>query len=263
MIKKYKLIILMLTQNNEKTIKRSIKSFYNQADKIIVIDSYSTDKTCAILKKKKIKIIKKKFINCPTSLNYGMKHIEKNYKNSIVLRVDSDETIHFKKDIKIIKSLMANILFNNNKNISILRVVTKNNLLISNNLKRFVARVSLAKARYNKRPMDEKLFGQSVNFNFLEINDFLAPNIKKHLIKHIKYAKLEFLSNTKKYSIKNSYQKIYYSMPIFIRSISYGIILLLTVRINKNFIYNLCYQFIRGIVYRIYVDFLIFKNFFK
>ena len=53
MIKKYKLIILMLTQNNEKTIKRSIKSFYNQADKIIVIDSYSTDKTCAILKKKK------------------------------------------------------------------------------------------------------------------------------------------------------------------------------------------------------------------
>ena len=62
MLKK-KLVFLILSENSQKTIKKTIDSIYKYADKIVVIDSFSKDNTCHILKKKKIKILKKKFNN--------------------------------------------------------------------------------------------------------------------------------------------------------------------------------------------------------
>jgi len=61
MLKK-KLVFLILTQDSEKTIKKTIDSIYKYADKIIVVDGYSKDNTCDILKKKKLKFLKKNSI---------------------------------------------------------------------------------------------------------------------------------------------------------------------------------------------------------
>ena len=258
MLKK-KLVFLILSENSQKTIKKTIDSIYKYADKIVVIDSFSKDNTCHILKKKKIKILKKKFNNCSTSLNYGMKYIDKNLNNSIVLRIDSDEILVKKKKFRNLKTKLINDL-EDNCNIAILRKVLKNNLEIASDLKKFTVRISPSNARYISRKMDEILEGKKKYISYLEVHDILAPEISHHIKKHKIWATLE-LESYKLFLEKNFKYSFYYFLPIFIRSFLFGFFLMFKIKINKNFYYNLKYQFIRGIYYRMHVDFLILKNF--
>jgi glycosyltransferase involved in cell wall biosynthesis len=55
-----KITAIIPTLNEEIHIEEAIKSV-NFADEIIVIDSYSTDKTLALAEKHTVKIIKRKF----------------------------------------------------------------------------------------------------------------------------------------------------------------------------------------------------------
>jgi len=253
MLKKNFFIGLILTTNNQTTIRECIESIYQSVDKIIVVDGGSTDETINILSSyKKVKILKKKFTYCSRSLNFGMIYINRFYKNSIVIRLDSDEIIFFKKNAKreIIKIIQE-------KNIMVLRSVYRNKNLISSQLSKFVARISTASVRYVNRPMDEKLIGQEKKIYSIIIHDILGPDLRSHFIKHIKYALLE--SNS--YKNTNTFnQRLYYNSPIFLRSLVYSFYLMFTASINKNFFYNISYQLIRGFVFRFYTDILIAKK---
>jgi len=253
MLKKNFFIGLILTTNNQTTIRKCIESIYQSVDKIIVVDGGSTDETINILSSyKKIKILKKKFSYCSRSLNFGMIYINRFYKNSIVIRLDSDEIIFFKKNAKreIIKIIKKN-------NIAVFRKVYRGKNLISNQLSKFVARISTTSTRYTNRSMDEKLIGSEKKIYSIIIHDILGPDLRSHFIKHIKYALLE--SNSYK-NVSSLNQRYYYNSPIFLRSLAYSFILVFTASINKNFFYNVSYQFIRGFVFRIYTDFLIAKK---
>ena len=253
MLKKNFFICLILTTNNQHTIRKSIESIYKLVDKIIVVDGGSTDATINILSSyKKIKILKKKFRNCSTSLNFGMIYINRFYKNAIVIRLDSDEIITFRKNIKreIIKIA-------HKENLMVIRKVYRNHKIISNELTKFVGRISSSYARYTNRPMDEKLIGPTKKIYGIEIKDILSPDLKTHFKKHINYAYLEADSYKKKNSLK---QTIYYNSPIFLRSLVYSFYLMFTASINKNFFYNISYQCIRGFVFRFYTDILIVKK---
>jgi hypothetical protein len=259
MLKKTKLIFLILTQNSESTINQCIDSINSFADVIVVIDGFSSDNTRILLKKKKIKILKKKFVNCSNSLSFGMSYINKKYKNSIVFRLDSDEKLITLKSDKYLKSDFFNIILKKKNNVSILRKVVKNNRIISKDLTRFVTRVSASDALYNDLPMDEKIIGRSKKYYYIQIHDFLGPSIINHFKKHIQYAHLELETYLNK-KFNNPQKKKYYELPIFLRSIAYGFFLLFASQINRNFLYNFIYQFIRGIIFRVYVDFLILKK---
>lgn len=259
MLKK-KLVFLILTQNSEKTIKKTIDSIYKYADKIVVVDGFSKDNTCEILKKKNIKILKKKFYNCPSSLNYGMDYIYKKINNSIVFRIDSDEILVKKKQVKNLKTKLLNDFEKKKCNIEIKRKVLKNDLEIASDLDKFVARISAPGARYTNRKMDEVLIGKTIKISYIKVYDILEPEITHHIKKHKLWARLE-LASYKSSSETNLKYKFYYLFPIFIRSFLFGIFLIFKIKINKNFYYNLKYQFIRGIYYRMYVDFLILKKF--
>jgi len=259
MLKK-KLVFLILTQDSEKTIKKTIDSIYKYADKIIVVDGYSKDNTCDILKKKKIKILKKKFYSCPSSLNFGMKYIDKKINNSLVFRIDSDEILVRKKQVKNLKTRLINDFEKLKCNIEIKRKVLKNDLEITSDLEKFVSRISAPNVKYSDREMDEILLGESKKISYIEVYDILGPEIFHHIKKHKLWARLE-LASYKIHSEKEFKYKFYYSLPIFIRSFLFGVFLILKTKINKNFYYNLKYQFIRGIYYRMYVDFLILKKF--
>jgi len=259
MLKK-KLVFLILTQNSEKTIKKTIDSIYKYADKIVVVDGFSEDNTCEILKKKKIKILKKKFYNCPSSLNYAMDYIKKKINNSIVFRIDSDEILVKKKQVKNLKTKLFNDFEKKKCNIEIKRKVLKNDLEIASDLQKFVARISASNARYTNRKMDEVLIGKSKKISYVMVHDILEPEISHHINKHKLWARLEFVSY-KLGSETKFKNKFYYLFPIFIRSFLFGVFLMLKIKINKNFYYNLKYQFIRGMYYRMYVDFLILKKF--
>lgn len=259
MLKK-KILTLILVQNNENTILRASDSVESFSDVILAVDGGSTDNTINILKKKrKVKILKKKFINCSNSLNYAMNFISKNFKNFIILRIDSDEEIIFSKKIKNKKKYLINNFLQNNKNLAIIRKVTFNNLTITKDLTSSTSRISNSSSRYICRPMDEKLIGEFKIIKGIIINDFANISLKKHFFKHLKYANFELLSYKKK--IFNKKQKLYYQLPIFIRAILFGLYSMKFVNFNKNIFYNIIYQLIRTLFYRIYIDFLIFKKF--
>ena len=77
---KNKIAIIILTFNSEKIIKSTVLAAKKISNNIIILDSYSTDKTITILKKLKCKIYKRKFINYSDQRNYIIKKCNKNYK---------------------------------------------------------------------------------------------------------------------------------------------------------------------------------------
>ena len=91
---------IILTNNEEKHLERCITSLQNIIQRIVVIDSFSTDTTLEILKKHNVEFYQKEWVNYSSQLNWG---IEKaNIKTDWVLRIDPDElpSEHFKKNIK-------------------------------------------------------------------------------------------------------------------------------------------------------------------
>jgi hypothetical protein len=181
-----------------------------------------------------------------------MIYINRFYKNSIVIRLDSDEIFLFKKNAKreIIKIIKK-------QNIEVLRKVYCSENLISAQLSKFVVRISTTSARYINRSMDETIIGPKKKIYSIIIKDILGPDLRYHLKKHITYALLEANSYKK---INTLNQRLYYKCPIFLRSLVYSFYLMFTPSINKNFFYNISFQFIRGFVFRFYTDILIAKK---
>ena len=230
---------IILTYNEEKHIKRCILSIRKFVKKIIIIDSYSNDKTIQIAKKYKAKIYKHKFVNQSKQINWGIKNIK--FTTKWLLRIDADEYLTKPLKDKVIIKLRSNdsnysgISFNRkikfiNKEINFgitsphktLRIWKKN------------------KGRCLDHWMDEQII---VNGDVIHINETLIDHNLNSFNwwkkKHINYAKREAINfflmsnvfniknenkkNLKKinsqYKSKYNKTKIYYKIPIFIRPI--------------------------------------------
>lgn len=86
------LTVIILAQNEEKNIVRSVSSVKDIAKRIIVIDSGSTDKTIELAEKSGAEVIKHSpFVNYATQFNWGLKYAQ--IKTKWVLRLDADEQI--------------------------------------------------------------------------------------------------------------------------------------------------------------------------
>jgi len=81
---------LVLTYNEEKNIERCLKSL-QWCDEVVVLDSYSTDRTIEIAKKLGAVVVMKEFEDYASQRNYGLNSID--YKNEWVLMVDADEIV--------------------------------------------------------------------------------------------------------------------------------------------------------------------------
>lgn len=102
-----KITAVVLTKNEEKNIKRCLKSL-DFCDEIIIIDDYSTDKTLDIVYKtcKNIKVFKKELKgNFAEQRNFAMSKA----KNDWVLFVDADEEV-----TKNLKLRIKNLEFDKN-----------------------------------------------------------------------------------------------------------------------------------------------------
>lgn len=84
-----KISVVVLTQNNEKTIARCLNSVVSFADEIIVVDSFSTDETKKICTSFSAKVFSKKFVSTAESRNFGLHKT----KNDWVFFIDSDEAV--------------------------------------------------------------------------------------------------------------------------------------------------------------------------
>ena len=96
-----KLSVVIITFNEEKNIERCLKSAQYVADEIIVVDSFSTDKTKEICNSFKTKFIENPFEGHIQQKNFAAKQATYNY----VLSLDADEVLsdELKKSILDIK----------------------------------------------------------------------------------------------------------------------------------------------------------------
>ena len=94
-----KLSVVIITFNEARNIKRAIQSVENIADEIIVVDSFSTDKTQAICESLNVSFYQQKW------LGYAE---QKNYANSLVnfptiFSLDADEALDKELEQEILK----------------------------------------------------------------------------------------------------------------------------------------------------------------
>jgi len=104
-IEKKKLSVLIITLNEERYIKSLLEDI-DFADEIIVVDSYSSDKTVSIIQSiPNVKLIQNQFIDYTSQRNFALDQA----KNNWILFIDADE--------RLTPELKAEILATiNNKN---------------------------------------------------------------------------------------------------------------------------------------------------
>ena len=95
-----KISAIIPTFNEERNIEGAILSL-KFADEIIVIDSFSTDKTIEIAKKHHVKIIQRKFDNFSSQKNYAIKTAKYDW----IFMLDADERLTEKSKREIFKKI--------------------------------------------------------------------------------------------------------------------------------------------------------------
>jgi glycosyltransferase involved in cell wall biosynthesis len=97
-----KISVVIITFNEEKNIERCLNSVKDIADEIIVVDSFSTDKTKEICLKYKVLFFEQKFLGHIEQKNFALEKANNNY----VLSLDADEELSNKliSEILLIKA---------------------------------------------------------------------------------------------------------------------------------------------------------------
>ncbi len=94
-----KLSVVIITFNEEKNIERCLQSVKNIADDIVVIDSYSKDKTKEICQKHNVNFIERIFDGYSNQKNFGID----NAKYEYILSIDADEALSEQLEKSIIE----------------------------------------------------------------------------------------------------------------------------------------------------------------
>ncbi|WP_405223947.1 glycosyltransferase family 2 protein [Lentisalinibacter sediminis] len=82
---------LILTLNEELHLERCILSVRSCVDEVVVVDSYSTDKTIEIARRCGARVVQHKWVNYATQFNWGLTCLADS--TGWVLRIDADEYI--------------------------------------------------------------------------------------------------------------------------------------------------------------------------
>lgn len=93
-----KLSVIIITLNEERNIERAVKSVLNIADEIIVLDSFSTDKTEAICAKYPVRFIQEKWQGYAATKNSANALASNNW----IFSLDADEEVDSKLEKEII-----------------------------------------------------------------------------------------------------------------------------------------------------------------
>jgi len=80
---------VIITFNEEKNIERCVLSAQKVADEVIVLDSFSTDKTIAICEALNVKVYQHKWLGYADQKNLANKHASNDY----ILSLDADEAL--------------------------------------------------------------------------------------------------------------------------------------------------------------------------
>ena len=257
---------LILTYNEEIHIERCIKSLINNVNEIIIVDSFSKDKTIEICNKyKKVRFYKHKFKNHANQINWALKNLK--IKSKWIIRLDADEIVekNFFRKLKKIQNLgnfnALNIIIEHNflgKRIRHGGVYPQNQIRIWKKNLGF----------FDNKPMDEKMIIKKNNIlkSNLKIIDHNLNGLKFWFQKHKTYAakeaELNFLIIKKKIKFQKHEKKIldkifYYKFPLFLRAF---LLFLYRYLIKKGFLdgfLGIKFTLLQTLYYRLLVDYFI------
>ena len=100
-----KLSVVIITFNEEKNIERCLKSVLKIADEIIVVDSFSTDKTKSICESYNVVFKQKKWTGYSNQKNYANSLAKFDY----IFSLDADEAVDKTLEIEILKIKSENL----------------------------------------------------------------------------------------------------------------------------------------------------------
>lgn len=185
---------LIITKNEEIHIERCINNIKKLVSDILIIDSFSNDKTIEIAKKLNIKFIQNKFINHAKQFNFGLSQLSQD--TDWVLKIDADEILT--------SSLIAEIknkLPKLNKNIN--GIYIKRHLVFQDTLIKY-GRLSpvrllrlfrFQKGKCDNRWVDEKIKVEGKTVQFKEyIIDQNLKSLSEWIRKHDRYSSAEALN---------------------------------------------------------------------
>jgi glycosyltransferase involved in cell wall biosynthesis len=95
-----KLSAVIITFNEEEHLEKCLKSLKGIADEIVVVDSFSTDKTLEICNQFDVRIIKQKFLGYKEQKNFALKQAKYDY----ILSLDGDEALSERLKLSILET---------------------------------------------------------------------------------------------------------------------------------------------------------------
>lgn len=237
MNKKSSITAIILTYNEEIHLQRCIDSIKNICERIIVVDSFSTDSTEKIGEQNNVDFYQNKWINYATQFNWGLKNTS--ISSDWVLRIDADEYL-----LPELQSEISNKIDNVPEDISGIELYLRR-VFLNRHIKRGLGKIKMIrlfrtnKAFVENRWMDEHIKiieGNTMVFDG-EFADHNLNNISWWTHKHNGYSIREAIDllniefnlfgakelgalNTQANSKRNKKEK-YVNSPLFIRSFIY------------------------------------------
>jgi len=272
---KISISVIILTYNEELNLENCLKNIADWVNEIIIVDSFSSDKTLEIAKKYTSKIVKHSFVNQAEQFNWALDNLE--IKNDWILRLDADE--HLTEELK--KEISQTLINADKKlidadNISINQQNQHESACAVNGyyIKRrvyFMGRFikhggyypawilrlfKKGEARSEEREMDEHIIllaGQAGKLN----NDFIDDNkqsLNRWIEKHNSYSLREAEAAIKENYGGKKNRAFYYKLPLFCRAFLYFVyryFFRLGFLDGKE---GLIFHFLQGFWYRFLVD---------
>lgn len=255
---------LILTYNEEKNLERCLKSIAGLVSEIIIVDSYSTDKTEEIAKRYGTKFIQHKFVNQAEQFNWALDNIE--IKNDWILKLDADEYLlpELKKEIE---NTLPNISKETTGFYMKRRVYFMNRWIKHGDYypRWFLRLWRKGKGRSEQRQMDEHIVLLEGNSEKLK-NDFVDDNkngIKIWIEKHKKYALREAKDIIAGSFGETKRRNSYYKLPLFFRVFIYYFYRYFLRGGFLDGFSGLIFHFMHGFWYRWLVDWKILKLSFR
>lgn len=274
-MKSSSLTVVILTFNEELHIERCINSLGTLPTRIVIVDSFSTDSTMDILRKYKVDLFQRNFINNADQFQWALDNCQ--IETDWIMKIDADERME--------KELVSEIQGNLGKvPTDVGGIYLKRRQIYCGKWIRHGGRYPLKLLRIwrngagfvEQRWMDEHIIIKSTYRTITFKNDFSDDNLKGidfWVAKHNNYATREaievlnekyFLFAKDKNLVNSPFsnevlkrvlkEKLYLKIPIGLRAVTYFLFRYIFQLGFLDGIKGLEYHFMQGLWYRLLVD---------
>ena len=188
-----KLVIIILTFNEEMHLKRCLESLQSLKAEILVVDSFSTDHTIEIARNSGVQILQHEFLNHANQFNWALEQLNSNF--DWVLRIDADEVLttelcdEINNRLSLLSSDVSGVLVRRN-------IIFQGKLIKYGGIKTKILRLfRYGMGKCENSWMDEhiKVAGKTIQFNG-ELIDNNLHSLTWWINKHNNYASREAIN---------------------------------------------------------------------